>query len=245
MSYTYLPEQGEESLAESFADIPASVLSKLNLTAEPSYCSDSEMECCQDFLSGMTCAPSTVDPGAERSISSAADSHAKTSVALDAGQVSTANDQGFGWRWRESLAKYDRVSRLWKTRQCLLFEDSTECLEILPRWGMTRDGECFPLESAVLNTRDRACSYMPTIMKTLILETDIPHHVISESGYIQKTANTGNVGCANWGLWMLLHSVIPTPRAAEYFMGWPMEWTALQPLAMDKFQRWLRWHGKC
>jgi site-specific DNA-cytosine methylase len=34
MSYTYLLEQGEESLAASYSDIPLSVLSKLNLTQE-------------------------------------------------------------------------------------------------------------------------------------------------------------------------------------------------------------------
>jgi len=34
------------------------------------------------------------------------------------------------------------------------------------------------------------------------------------------------------------------PEFAEWFMGWPMGWTALQPLAMDKFRQWLRSHGK-
>ena len=33
MSYTFLLEQGEESSAESFSAIPASVLSRLNLSA--------------------------------------------------------------------------------------------------------------------------------------------------------------------------------------------------------------------
>jgi hypothetical protein len=37
----------------------------------------------------------------------------------------------------------------------------------------------------------------------------------------------------------------PSTRAMEWLMGWPPGWTALEPLAMDRFQRWLRSHGAC
>ena len=47
MSYTFLQEQGEESSAESFSDIPASVLSRLNLTAAASCSNASGTESCQ------------------------------------------------------------------------------------------------------------------------------------------------------------------------------------------------------
>jgi len=30
----------------------------------------------------------------------------------------------------------------------------------------------------------------------------------------------------------------PTPESHEYLMGWPIGWTDLKPLAMDKFQLW-------
>lgn len=35
------------------------------------------------------------------------------------------------------------------------------------------------------------------------------------------------------------------PDWVEWLMGWPIGWTALGPLATDRFQRWLRLHGKC
>jgi hypothetical protein len=35
------------------------------------------------------------------------------------------------------------------------------------------------------------------------------------------------------------------PQFVEWLMGWPLEWTALQPLAMDRFQEWLEQHGSC
>tara|TARA_R110002072_G_scaffold244220_1_gene403556 strand:+ start:249 stop:563 length:315 start_codon:yes stop_codon:yes gene_type:complete len=33
------------------------------------------------------------------------------------------------------------------------------------------------------------------------------------------------------------------PAFSEWMMGWPIGWTDLRPLAMDKFQQWLNKHG--
>jgi hypothetical protein len=33
------------------------------------------------------------------------------------------------------------------------------------------------------------------------------------------------------------------PMWVEWLMGWPLGWTDLNPLAMDKFQKWLEQHG--
>jgi len=33
------------------------------------------------------------------------------------------------------------------------------------------------------------------------------------------------------------------PTWVAWLMGWPLEWTALKPLGMDKFRQWLRSHG--
>ena len=35
------------------------------------------------------------------------------------------------------------------------------------------------------------------------------------------------------------------PTWVEWLMGWPLGWTALEPLAMDKYQQWLEQHGHC
>jgi hypothetical protein len=35
------------------------------------------------------------------------------------------------------------------------------------------------------------------------------------------------------------------PDWVEWLMGWPIGWTALQPLAMDRFQEWQLQHSKC
>ena len=35
------------------------------------------------------------------------------------------------------------------------------------------------------------------------------------------------------------------PTWVEWLMGWPLGWTDLKPLEMDKFQQWRRQHGDC
>ena len=35
------------------------------------------------------------------------------------------------------------------------------------------------------------------------------------------------------------------PTWVEWLMGWPLGWTDLKPLAMDKFHLWLTLHGEC
>lgn len=35
------------------------------------------------------------------------------------------------------------------------------------------------------------------------------------------------------------------PSWVEWLMGWPIGWTALEPLGMDRFRQWLEQHGSC
>ena len=35
------------------------------------------------------------------------------------------------------------------------------------------------------------------------------------------------------------------PDWVEWLMGWPIGWTDLKPLEMDRFQKWLKQHGRC
>jgi hypothetical protein len=38
--------------------------------------------------------------------------------------------------------------------------------------------------------------------------------------------------------------LVPDPCFYEVMMGWPMQWTALDGVATDRFHKWLQWHGK-
>jgi len=162
MSYTFLLEQGEESSAECFSDIPASVLSKLNLTAEKSCSNDNETESCQCSPSGMTCEHSTASPGRDSLTLCAEDSHAKTSASSGKDQESEETKAGYGRKCGEWFARWHPDSCSWKIPQCLLFEDSEESLVTWPKWGLMRTGVCWERTMPELHIYESECGYWPT-----------------------------------------------------------------------------------
>lgn len=50
-------------------------------------------------------------------------------------------------------------------------------------------------------------------------------------------------GCRNLQR-LALASGLPFPTLYEWMMGWPIGWTDLRPLAMDRFHEWLQQHGE-
>lgn len=59
---------------------------------------------------------------------------------------------------------------------------------------------------------------------------------------IPERANRGSKkgGCSN------LNDVLGgtlNPPWCDWFMGWPIGWSGLEPLGMDRFQSWLHEHG--
>ena len=63
------------------------------------------------------------------------------------------------------------------------------------------------------------------------------------SGRPRKLSKNGTDGSMNWAQLMLHKGLIPTPELCEYYMGWPIGATALQPLETARFQEWLQRHG--
>jgi hypothetical protein len=229
MSYTYLLEQGEESSAESFADIPASVQSRSRNTLAKSYCNDSGMESCHASRYGTTYAPSTAGHGAEEWTSSQGDSLAKTLHCAAKPLESMGIEADSGKRWRGSLAKWDRDSCSWKTHQLSLFGGLETFSETWPKWGIMRNGECWAQDIAVDQWN------------------------ASEFGLPAPTKAMGKRG---WGIAAKprysaeleanarLFGYKPHPSVLEWSMGWIPTWTRLVPLEMDKFRKWLDSHGK-
>ena len=112
--------------------------------------------------SGMTFRPLTEDRGAELLMSFLAAFPARTSQSPAGVQASTGNDQACGDTWRGWLAKYDPATSSWRTAQCSLLEDLTECLETLPRSGMTRGGLLWELPTLARRTSGTASGLWAT-----------------------------------------------------------------------------------
>lgn len=247
MSYTYLLEGEEEYLAECFSNIPVSVLSRLNLIADKSYSNDNETESCRGSQSGMMCKPSTENLGGAVSELLPVDFLArifhKPTGQRENVSVSTVRSQDYGDKWQGSLARYDRVTSLWKTRQCLLFEDSEQSLATWPEWGTTRDGECFMLPSVVSVIDVNDCSYLPT--PTASDAFRLRYSAQTFQNIYEKRKKTKVQGDGTLGTVLpTFHQKRPSPESVEMMMSWPNGWTGLQPVETGKFQQWLVSHGK-
>lgn len=287
MSYTYLQELEEESLVESFSDIPAYVLSRLNLTAGESCCNDSVTESCRDSQSGMMCEPSMANPGAEMLTSCVEDSRARTSALQEKGQASKESEVDSGPRWPAWFAKWSPASSSWKTPQCSLLAGLDVFSGIWPKWGMMRDGVCLEQSMLVPHTEGSEYGLWPTpraqMKRPVRIRNGFPKGHNSNLEEVVATLSAGFVGTVTiqkgdiaGGVNDGCMEMFPTPTArdwrsrkasqatmeknarplsemiggslnptwVEWLMGWPLGWTDLKPLAMDKFRQWLRSHGK-
>ncbi len=273
MSYTYLQEQGEESSAECFSDIPQYVLSRLNLTAEKSCSNGNETESCQSSQSGMMYAPSMAIRGEEKSMSFAEGSLARISAQPVRVLESKANEADSGKRWQGLLVKYDQDMFSSKTVLCSEQEDSALFSKTLPKWGMMQDGEC--LEPLILEHHTSATGFGSLEMWTTPCATDhkgsgktgtlrdrldyaVERGATKSKAYTWPTPTTSGM-CGGSGGWAQLKANTTieearsmgagnggrlNPNWVEWLMGWPIGWTDLKPLGMDRFRQWLQRHSK-
>lgn len=242
MSFIFLQEQVVESSAGCFSDIPASVLSRSSHTAEMSCCNGNGTDCFRDSPSGTTFARSTELLGGVESMSSAEDFHVKTFPSQGKGKAFKAIEADFGQRWHELFVKYDLSTSSWKTRRCLFDEDLPWSSVTLPKWGSMLNGELYRLPTLGRRISEKDFGlWASTPTRVMPLEKEDPNERTAKIG--RKVSKSGIEGSANWCQNVLQLGVVPTPDLCEFYMGWPIGWTDLQPLEMDKFRLWLQSHG--
>jgi hypothetical protein len=229
MSYTYLLDAGEESSAESFADIDPSALLRLNHTQGESFSNVNAMESYLGSPCGMMSPPSTENRGKAASMSSAAASRARTLAQAEAVKESEAEEVDCGLKWRGSFAKWDHDTSSWKTHQCSLLGGLEPFSETWPKWGMMRNGECSEPMPPVFPIIAPECGWLPTPTKT------------SGASHRNDKIRFDCLAAFCRALW---GAGYPNPRFWERIMGWPTSWTDARPLETAKFQEWQRWHGK-
>lgn len=67
-------------------------------------------------------------------------------------------------------------------------------------------------------------------------------------GFVHTPTETANYASPSMQKWIGCREFVrvfgqPSPSNAEWLMDWPAGWTALEPLAKDKWRAWLRRHG--
>ena len=193
---------------------------------------------------GMTFKPLTESRGEELLMLYRAGFHAKTSLRQAEERELTESEAECGEKWHASFTKYDPDSSLWKTHQCSLLGDLEEFSETWPQWGLMRNGECW--EQRTLEQTIRGTGYglseskkWPTPGASDAIRGTSPNwKPIRPSGQpAQYPLNqalrdiTGKTGR-------------PNPMFVEWLMGWPIQWTDLKPLEMDKSHCVQQPHGE-
>ncbi len=228
MSYTYLLEQGEESSAECFSDIPAFVLSRSNLIAEKYSCKDNGTESFQSSQSGMMSAPSMDGHGEGLSMSCAPESHASALALLE--REGDSSTRTITKPLSESFVKLDPITSSWKIPQRSFLEDLERFSGTWPRWGMMLDGECWVQTPVDFHIIEPEFGWLPTPSGVNGGKNHTMGRVDEWGGSSNPLRGT-QIGKAL------------SPNFEEIVMGWPTDWTALTQLETDKFQQWLSLHG--
>jgi hypothetical protein len=260
MSWLYSQALVEEYLGENFSDGEQSALLSGSNTQQ-AYCAPGKiMGFSRLSRFGMTYKPLTESRGEELLTLYLAGFHAKTSAQQEKVQESTVSAQECGEKWRASFTKYDPDLRLWKTHQCSLLGDLELFSETWPQWGLMRDGECWEQRTLEQTTRgiesglseqtwptpDANCgkrgsqpNWMPTrksgqhaqytinqAVRDRMFPTPTAHNAKECNSPSEKNRNTPTLATHAGGKL--------NPMWVEWLMGWPLGWTDLKPLEMDK-----------
>ena len=139
-------------------------------------------------------------------------------------------------KWHELSVRYDRATSSWRTHRSLWDEDLSACSLTLPTWGLMRNGVLWERQTWAHHTTGKDVGLWPTPRKQMTrpckprLNLKNQHKSnLEEVVALEQGADGGRLN----------------PTWVEWLMGWPINWTASQPLAMDKCQQWQQQHGDC
>jgi hypothetical protein len=135
----------------------------------------------------------------------------------------------------------------------------SESSRILPSSGMTRNGIVSVLRTSAPHTKGVAFGLLPTCRASdadrggrgdLLQALRGNHNKHFRFPTPTASLYGNNRGGAAGRTGKIRHSLEhftggPWPSFREWMMGWPIGWTVLEPLEMDRFQQWLQWHGQC
>lgn len=238
-------------------------------TTREAYCwRDKTTESLDLFQYGMTLQPSTQDLGAElltwcregfRASTSA--SRAQCGAATDW----TAKKVDCGSSTSASSTSVDPDTYSGKTHPPLKTKGSVGSFERWPSAGTFQDGQLLGLPALDSGTREGGSGFLlptPTARdwKDTPGMTDtrldgktrndrlpmLLFSVVRSAGIeCRSTTPTDARTVSVKGLIVTIRGPHYSPELPEWIMGWPIGWTDLSPLEMDRFRQWQREHGGC
>jgi len=262
----------EEYLGENFSDGEQSApLSGKPI--QQAYCAPVKMtDFLKISRYGMTFKPLMESRGQELLTLYLEGFHAKTSVQLEKAQELMENEVECGEKWLASFVKFDPSSSLWKTHQCSLLGDLEEFSQTWPQWGLMRNGECWEQLTLEQTIRGTGFGLSPNGMDSFHTPntTGLDGGSNSRKALKKRQENwpTPDANCGmrgtqpNWtpkrksghqAQYSINQAVRDSeqgiggklnPMWVEWLMGWPLGWTDLKPLEMDKSHFVRQPHGE-
>ena len=259
MSWLYSRVLVEAFLEDTSLDGEQSVQSSGSNT-QLAYCAPDKMTGFSRLSRfGMMYKPLTEDLGEELLTSYLAGFHAKTSQPQEKAMDSMESEAECGEKWHGWLAKYDHNTSSWKTPQCSLLEEELESLATLPKWGMTVNGLLWEQPMLMPHTKEIGCGSLGVWPTPVHSEARQGLQIRREGKKGTQTSLSTAVltwptprtkgMCGGSGSWDLLNKNTTVEEArlmgagnggqlnptwVEWLMGWPLGWTDLKPLGMDK-----------
>jgi len=117
-------------------------------------------------------------------------------------------------------------------------------LKTWPKAGMMLGGVCYLLPKWERRIGEIGSGLLPTPQAIEAEVGTIIRPVTKRGASFRIVSNQGVDGQAKlYEVIYHLYKKFPTPFFYEMVMMNPMGWTALRPLEMDRFRKWLRQHG--
>jgi hypothetical protein len=229
----------EYSAATCWDGAPSAPLSVMP-TPHKFWRNDKPMEPSQLSRFGLTCAVLTDDRGEALLTWFRAGFPARTYPLPGLAPALMASAPGFGEKWHESSVRFDRDSSSWRTHRCLWDEALPWSSVTLPRWGSMVDGLVYLHPTAARPMTGIAPGWLGETFPTpsvamgkgssegALTRVDGRSRLRNRLDYwVERDGKSGRLN----------------PDFVEWVMGWPIGWTALEPLAMARFHEWQQQHS--
>ena len=258
----------EYSEANSLDGAVFAALREMDMPA--AYCwRDKTTECLSLFQFGMMSQPLTEDLGAELLMWYREGFLVTTSALREQCGGETVwkeSDPAFGGRTCGLLARFARPLYSVKIARHYAPADWPQLSKDLPRWGMHHAGSSWELTAwdCITNASGYGSSLptprardwkdtfgMGTERKDGKTRLDrlpmLLFSLVRSAGISLKTLKAltaARIVEVKDRVEVLISGPDYCPELSEWAMGWPVGWTALEPLETDKFQQWLLSHGE-
>jgi len=245
MSYRYLAGAVEASWQDgSLVGAPSALLNMLptgrTFSLPVSGTSSNPFPC------GTTSEFLMPDLGEVVATSSPVGSPAKTCQPLKRNQKeSRENSRGSGKKCSGSSPKPSHPSCSLKILPCSAHGGSSKSSKGLPAQGTMRSGVVLevPMPQFMPRISEPACGYWPTVRASDAHGGPITGRKIIGLSTVDKKGVRWGASLKTMVAYRGKNSGRLNPEWVEWLMMWPIGWTGLKPLEMDRFLSWLQLHS--